>query len=86
MTRKPSLQPLRLPGLGRGVRLDPAEDQGRGGRLRERAALADGRGDQPPVPGARVLLRVRELACVGGYHAHVYYGVMGVALGEARAG
>ena len=27
--------------------------------------------------GAGVLLRVRERACVGGYYAHVSYGVMG---------
>ena len=46
-----------------------------GGGLRKRAALADGRGDQPPAPGARVLLRVRERAFVGGYYSHVYYGV-----------
>ena len=45
------------------------------GRLRERAALAEGRGDQPSAPGAGVLLRVREWACVGGYYAHLYYGL-----------
>ena len=44
-------------------------------RLRERAAFADGRGDQPPAPGARVLLRVRERARVGGYYSHVCYGL-----------
>ena len=48
------------------------------GGLRERAVLADGRGDQPPAPGAGVLLRVREQASVGGYYAHVCYGVAGV--------
>ena len=37
----------------------------------------DVRGDQPPASGARVLLRVRERACVGGYHAHVRYGLTG---------
>ena len=59
--------------------VDPAADQGRGGGIRERAALADGRGDQPPAPGAWVLLRMRERACVGGNYAHVCYGVMWVA-------
>ena len=38
-------------------------------------ALADGRGDQPPAPGTRVLLRVRERPRLGGYYAHVYHEV-----------
>ena len=32
-------------------------------------------GAQPPALGAWVLLRVRERACLGGYYAHVCYGL-----------
>ena len=73
--KDPAFEPLCIPRLRRGVRLNPQTGEGRGRFVRQRPRLSDGRRDQPQAPGPRLLLRVRERPCLGSHHAHLRHGL-----------